>query len=79
MTLLSACAVQYALAFVTNGALFSIKSIGRNREHVVALDADTVDDRTDDGAGLGGFRHGGRRWSGDFLRSALAGHGRILA
>ena len=44
-----------ASAFVTGGALFSIKSVGRNREHVVALDTDAVNDRTHDSPGLGGF------------------------
>ena len=42
-------------AFVTDGALFGIKSIGSDAEHVVALDADAMDDRTDDGAGLQRF------------------------
>jgi hypothetical protein len=42
-------------AFVTDGALLGIKSVGSDAEHVVALDADTVDDGTYDGAGLGGF------------------------
>jgi len=65
-------------AFVTDGALFSIKPIGRNGEHVVALDADAVKDGTDDGAWLGGLGRGGRGWSGDFLRRALGGHERIL-
>jgi hypothetical protein len=39
-------------AFVTDGALFGIKSIRSDAEHVVALDADTMDDGADDGAGL---------------------------
>lgn len=39
-------------ALVTVGALFGIKPVWCNAEHVVALDADTVDDRADDGAGL---------------------------
>jgi len=42
-------------AFVADRALLGIKSIGRDAEHIVALDADTVDDRTDDGAWLDWF------------------------
>jgi hypothetical protein len=41
------------LSFVAVWALLSIKPIGSNAEHIVALDADTMDDRTDDGTGLG--------------------------
>jgi hypothetical protein len=41
-----------ALTFVTVWALLGIKSIRRDAEHIVALDADPVDDRADDGAGL---------------------------
>jgi hypothetical protein len=48
-------AEHYRLAFVTIGALLGIKPIGRDAEHVVALDAHAVDDGTDDGAGLRGF------------------------
>jgi hypothetical protein len=80
MSLLSAWVDQYALAFVTDGALFSIKPIGRHGEHVVALDADAVDNRTYDGAGLGRFSQAtGRRRRCRFLGGALVGHGRILA
>jgi len=67
------------LAFVTDGALLGIKPIWRDGEHVVALDADAVDDRTYDGAGLGGFVQGTRGRGGGFLRDALSGHERILA
>jgi hypothetical protein len=42
-------------AFVTDGALLGIKPVRRDAEHVVALDAHAVDDRTDDGAGPGRF------------------------
>jgi hypothetical protein len=42
-------------AFVTGGALLGIKLIGRNAEHVVALDAHAMDDRADDRAGLDGL------------------------
>jgi hypothetical protein len=41
------------LSLVTYRALLGIKPIGSNAEHIVALDADTMDDRTDDSAGLG--------------------------
>ena len=40
------------LAFVTVGALLGIKAIRRDAEHIVALDADPMDDRADDGTGL---------------------------
>jgi hypothetical protein len=39
-------------ALVAVGALFGIKPIGRDAEHVIALDADAVNDRADDGTGL---------------------------
>ena len=64
---------------MTDGALLGIKSIGRDAEHIVALDADAMDDRTDDGAGLDWFGQTTRRWSGGFLRDALSRHERILA
>jgi hypothetical protein len=41
------------LSLVTYRALLGIKPIGSNAEHVVALDADTMDDGTDDGCGPG--------------------------
>jgi hypothetical protein len=66
-------------AFVTDGALFGIKSVGSDAEHVVALDADAVDDRAYDGAWLGGFRQATHGRSGGFLSGAFGGHGRILA
>ncbi len=53
---------------MTDGALLGIKSIGRNAEHVVALDADAVDDRTYDGAGLGWFVQAHQRRSDRHLR-----------
>ena len=40
------------LAFVAVGALLGIKPIWRDAEHIVALDADAVDDRANDCAGL---------------------------
>jgi len=66
-------------AFVTDGALLGIKSVGSDAEHVVALDADAVDDRTHDGAGLRGFGQVTRGRSDGFLSGAFGGHGRILA
>jgi hypothetical protein len=39
-------------AFVAVRALLGIKPIGSHTEHIVALDADAVDDRTDDRTGL---------------------------
>jgi hypothetical protein len=43
------------LTFVTNGALLGIKPVWSDAEHVIALDADAMDDGTYDGAGLDGF------------------------
>jgi hypothetical protein len=40
-------------AFVAVRALLGIKPIRRDAEHIVALDADAVDDGTNDSAGLG--------------------------
>ena len=40
------------LAFVAVGALLGIKPIWRNAEHIVALDADAMDNGADDCAGL---------------------------
>jgi hypothetical protein len=45
--------MPWSLSFVAVWALLGIKPIGSNAEHIVALDADTMDDRTDDGTGLG--------------------------
>ena len=66
-------------AFVTDGALLGIKPVGSDAEHVIALDADAVDDRAYDGAGLGRFVQTTRRRSGGFFGGALGGHERILA
>ena len=52
---------ERASSFVAVGALLGIKPIRRDAEHVVALDADAVDDRTDDGAGLERLARPGRR------------------
>ena len=62
---------------MTDGALFSIKSIGRDAEHIVALDADAVDDRTYDRARLGWLVQATER-SGGLFREALGRHSRIL-
>jgi hypothetical protein len=68
------------LTFVTNGALLGIKPVGSDAEHVIALDADAMDDGTYDGAGLDGFAQATRRRSGGaFLGAGLSGHKRILA
>jgi hypothetical protein len=64
---------------VTDGALLGIKPVGRNAEHIIALDTDAVDDRAYDCAGLDGFVPATRRRSGSFLRDALSRHERILA
>ena len=64
---------------MTDWALLGIKPIRRDAEHIVALNADAVDDRTDDGAGLDGFVQSTRGSSDRFLSGALNGHGRILA
>ena len=66
-------------AFVTDGALFGIKPVGSDAEHVVALDADAMDDRTDDSAGLGGVSRASRKRRGSFFSGAFRGHERILA
>ena len=66
-------------AFVTDGALLGIKSVGSNAEHIVALDADAMDDGTDDGAGLRGFGWANRKRCGSFFSGAFSGHVRILA
>jgi hypothetical protein len=42
-----------SLTFVTDGALLGIKPVGSDAEHIIALDADAMDDGTDDRAGLG--------------------------
>jgi hypothetical protein len=66
-------------AFVTGGALFGIKSIGSDAEHVVALDADAVQDGTDYGAGLTQGFHAGRMLVDGATRRKFRGHGEILA
>ncbi len=66
-------------AFVTDGALLGIKPIRRDAEHIVALDADAVDDRADDGAGLDWFVQATRRRGDGFFRDAISGHKPILA
>ena len=53
---------------MTDWALLGIKPIGRDAEHIIALDADAVDDRTYDGAGLGCFVQAHQRRSDRHLR-----------
>ncbi len=65
-------------ALVAVRALLGIKPIGCDAEHIVALDADAVDDGTNDGAGLGRFAEASRRRRGGFLRDVFSRHGRIL-
>jgi hypothetical protein len=64
---------------VTDGALLGIKPIGRDAEHIVALDADAMDNRTDDRAGLDWFVQATGRRSDGLLRDVLSRHERILA
>ena len=66
-------------AFVTGGALFGIKLIGRDDEHIVALDTHAVKNRTDDRARLAGIFRAGRRRSGGLLGIRFGGHEEILA
>jgi hypothetical protein len=56
-----------ASAFVTVRALLGIKSIRRDAEHIVALDAHPVNDRADDGAGLERLAGLRRKGSGGFF------------
>jgi hypothetical protein len=65
---------ERASSLVAVGALFGIKPIGSDAEHVVALDADAVDDRAHDGAGLERLARTGRRGGGSFFRRGLSGH-----
>lgn len=66
-------------AFVTDGALLGIKPVGSDAEHIVALDADAMDDRTDHSAGLRRFGRANRKRCASFFSGAFSGHGRILA
>lgn len=80
----SQCTTQHAdkcyrSAFVTDGALLGIISIGSNAEHIIALDANAVDDRANDGARVDGLVQTTRRRKAGFLRAALCRHRRILA
>ena len=52
---------------MTDGALLGIKSVGSDAEHVVALDADAVDDGTYDSTGLRGFGQAACGRRGRFL------------
>jgi len=64
---------------VTDGALLGIKPIRRDAEHIVALDADAVDDGAYDGAGLDWFVQANRRRGDGFFRDAISRHEPILA
>jgi hypothetical protein len=64
---------------VTDGALLGIKPIRRDAEHIVALNADAVDDRAYDRARLHWLVQATRGRSDGLLRDAISRHGRILA
>ena len=64
---------------MTGGALLGIKLIGRNAEHVVALNAHAMDNRTDNRAGLDGFGCSCGNRARSLTGSELSGHGDILA
>ena len=66
-------------ALVAVRALFGIKPIRRDAEHIVALDADAMDDGTNDRAGMEGLVQTARRRSASFLWNAFSRHERILA
>ncbi len=66
-------------AFVTCGALFGIKLVGRHGEHVVALDADAVKDGTDNRAWLARIFQAGWLSSRGSLGARISGHEVILA
>jgi hypothetical protein len=63
-----------ASSLVAVGALLGIKPIRRDAEHVVALDADAVDDRADDGAGLEWLARPVRRGGGGFFGRGFSRH-----
>jgi hypothetical protein len=58
--------------------LLGIKPVRSDAEHVVALDAHAVDDRTNDGTRLGRFGQAASGRNGRFLRDTLSGHRQIL-
>ena len=62
-------------ALVAVGALLGIKPIRRDAEHIVALDADAVDDRADDCAGLERLFCHRRMGSGSIFGCSFSGHG----
>lgn len=66
-------------AFVTGGALFGIKLVGRDAEHIVALDADAVKDGTDNRARLDGIFQAGGVPSSGVLGARIGRHDAILA
>ena len=61
------------------GALFGIKPIGSDAKHVVALDADFVEDRADFAAGLTDRLRAGRMLIHSSIGDGLGRHGQILA
>jgi hypothetical protein len=66
-------------AFVTGGALFGIKLVGRDAEHIVALDADAVKDGADNRARLAGIFQAGCVPKGGLLGARIGRHEAILA
>jgi len=69
---------RWGSTFVAIGALLGIKSVRGDAEHIVALDADTVDHGADDGLWPGRFEQ--THWMGirDFFGVRLSCHGAIL-
>jgi len=65
--------------FVTGRALLGIKPIGRDAKHVVALDANAVENGAYDGSRSARDARGGRTRDAACLRQALRGHELILA
>jgi hypothetical protein len=68
-----------ASAFVTGGAVFGIKLVGRDAEHIVALDAHAVKDGTDNSARLDGIFWAGWVLGGGLLGARIGRHAAILA
>jgi hypothetical protein len=69
----------FVSAFVTGGALFGIKLIGRDDKHIVALDTDAVKNRADDRARLARSFRASKQRSGGLLGIRFGGHEAILA
>jgi hypothetical protein len=66
-------------AFVTGGAVFGIKLVRRDAEHIVALDAHAVKERTDNRARLDWIFWAGRVLSDGLLGARIGRHAAILA